>query len=760
MTDGSVEVEVKGKDSGLEKTLEDVGDAAQDAAKDVDELGKKAKKTDSAYDKLTKAISDQQEELSDLADEYKQAVINFGKHSKEAADLKKRMTALNDELKDNKAKMDKAEQSAKKFSSALGGAEAGSRTLDVALGNLVAQGIGSLISSFGDTVASVMELSDATREYREDMAKLDAAFTTAGHTTDTANKAYEDFYAILGESDRSVEAVNHLAELTSNTEELSKWSTIAAGVTAKFGDSLPIEGLTEAANETAKVGAVTGPLADALNWAGISEDAFNEKLAACNSEQERASLITETLNDLYSDAADEYNELTESTQEARRATSKMEEAQADMGAAIEPVTTAWTRLKANALEALVPVVEKVAGWLTKLQKWMEENPKKAEVVKGVVIGIAVALGVLAVALGGMSIIKTVTTAFQSLNLTMLANPIVLVVAAIAGLVAAFIYLWNNCEGFRNFWVNLWAKIKEIAGAAGTWFRTTWSGILAWFNSAVATIKDFFSNAWANIKAVFSNSVIGGYFKAIWATIKGIFSVVKSVLSGNWSAAWQAIKNIVGAWKSYFSTVWNNIKGVFANVGSWFKSKFNDAKNKVLNAFSGIKDKFKSIGTNIVNGIWNGISNGYTWIKNKIKGWVGNVLSFVKDLFGIHSPSTVFRDEIGEMLPPGMAEGFETAMPKVEQQMAGDIDALTARMQATVAAESIKVGNGYAAQYDGTEDIVRAVGMQTAGINSLASEYKNRANSSRPIYLMLDKRELGRAVVDVSGSETQRVGLSY
>lgn len=262
MADGSVVIEMKAEDSELKKDLNDVGDAAKDTAKDIDELGKEAKKTESAYDKLTKAISDQQGELSDLKDEYKQAVVNFGKHSTEAAELKKRMATLNDELKKNKSKMDSAEKSAGKFSSALNETEGNSQSLDIALGNLVAQGIGSLVSSLGDAVASLMALADETREYRDDMAKLDAAFTTAGHTTDTAGKAYEDFYAILGESDRSVEAVNHLAELTKNEQEVAKWSTIAAGVTAKFGDSLPIEGLTEAANETAKVGAVTGPLAD------------------------------------------------------------------------------------------------------------------------------------------------------------------------------------------------------------------------------------------------------------------------------------------------------------------------------------------------------------------------------------------------------------------------------------------------------------------------------------------------------------------
>ncbi len=240
---------------------------------------------------------------------------------------------------------DSAKDSGKQFSFA-----------DVAAGNLVSNGLTALISGVADTIKSFIALADETREYREDMAKLKTAFKDTGKTTAAAQKAYDSFYKLLGESDRTVEAVNHLAELTNNEKELSQWSTIAAGVMAKFGDSLPIEGLTEAANETAKVGAVTGSLADALNWAGISEDAFNEKLAKCNSEQERAALITDTLNKEYAAAAKEYNELTASTQAARDATNNLEQAQAAIGAQIEPLTTAWNTLKAQGLELLLPIV--------------------------------------------------------------------------------------------------------------------------------------------------------------------------------------------------------------------------------------------------------------------------------------------------------------------------------------------------------------------------------------------------------------------
>ena len=118
---------------------------------------------------------------------------------------------------------------------------------DVAAGTFIANGLASLISGVVEAAASLVGLAESTREFREDMAKLETAFSSQGHSAESASKVYEDFYAILGESDRSVEAANHLAELTKNEKELAEWSTIAAGVTAKFGDSLPIEGLTEAA---------------------------------------------------------------------------------------------------------------------------------------------------------------------------------------------------------------------------------------------------------------------------------------------------------------------------------------------------------------------------------------------------------------------------------------------------------------------------------------------------------------------------------
>lgn len=104
---------------------------------------------------------------------------------------------------------------------------------------------------------------------------------------------------------------------------------------------------------------------------------------------------------------------------------------------------------------------------------------------------------------------------------------------------------------------------------------------------------------------------------------------------------------------------------------------------IVNAFLSNLKKFWDIGRNFVEGIWNGISNGFSWIKSKIAGWVGDVLAFIKGLFGIHSPSTVMRDEVGQYLAKGIGVGFDEALDDVFNDMQRAVDLETDKMSANV-----------------------------------------------------------------------------
>lgn len=230
-------------------------------------------------------------------------------------------------------------------------------------GTAIGAGVAAIGAAATGMIAGINEITESTREYREDIGKLETAFTTAGISSEAATDTYKEFYSVLGEEDRSVEAVNHLAKLTTSEEDLSKWTDICAGVWGTFGDSLPIEGLTEAANETAKTGAVVGTLADALNWAGISEDDFNKKLEACSSEQERSALITNTLNGLYADAAENYRTANAEVIAAQKAQSELTDATAALGEELEPVSTLFKTFAADLLNSFLPGITLVSQGL-------------------------------------------------------------------------------------------------------------------------------------------------------------------------------------------------------------------------------------------------------------------------------------------------------------------------------------------------------------------------------------------------------------
>ena len=204
-------------------------------------------------------------------------------------------------------------------------------------------------AAVGGLAAAFVALDGATEEYRVAQGKLNTAFDAAGFSADAARKSYRNFYAILGDTDTAAEASQLLAKLAQNERDVGTWTRIAAGVSGTFGDSLPIEGLIEAANETAKVGQVTGTLADALNWAGILEDDFNERLSTCGSEAGRNKLIMATLARTYEGAAEAFYQNNRQVVDARRNQATLSEITAKLGdASATAKNKLWEMLGAQA----------------------------------------------------------------------------------------------------------------------------------------------------------------------------------------------------------------------------------------------------------------------------------------------------------------------------------------------------------------------------------------------------------------------------
>ena len=487
------------------------------------------------------------------------------------------------------------------------------------------------------------------------MAKLDTAFVASGHSSEAAKQTYSDLNAVLGDSGQATEAAQHLAKLTKSEQELQTWTDICTGVYATFGESLPIEGLTEAANETAKTGVLTGGLTDALNWAGIGEEKFQEKLDACSGEQERQKLIMDTLNKTYSKASEQYKENNKDVMEANKAQEKLTDAFAEFGRVGEPILTAIKEKIAEMVSAAVPHLEAFVNKVKDIIQWVKENGETVHTWVGIIIGASAAIGTFLLILNWGTImtaaanaVKVVRTAILGMNAAMLANPVGLVVAAIVGLVAAFIYLWNNVEGFRKFWIETWNTIKKVASAAWDWVKKT------------------FSDAWNWCKKVWNAAP--GFFKGIWNGIKSIFSSVKSWFSDKFKAAWNGIKSIWNGAKSFFRGIWSSITGVFGNVSGWFKSKFQSAWSGIKSVFSSwgsffgglwtkIKSKFSSIGSSLGTSMGSAVKSGLNRVLRTIESAINKGIGLINSAIKLANKLPGIKvGTVGKISLPRLARG--------------------------------------------------------------------------------------------------------
>lgn len=570
---------------------------------------------------------------------------------------------------------------------------------------------GANMESFGDKMkgvlagisvaalaASINELVSVTNEFQEDMGKLSVAAQQNNVSTEAANGAYRDMVGILGETDQSVEAVNHLFALCGdNTKSLSDWTNIASGVYATFGDSLPLEGLTEAANETAKVGQVTGPLADAINWAseaavqqGVAlsgnqaavdaynsalasgatqEDAFNAALAACNTEQERAQLITDTLNGVYAEAGAQYQQTNADVIAYRQSQSDLTEAMSSLGQTFMPIVTGLTDVATMLLSGVQPAVQ-----------WFVTN---LPIIAPVLAGIATTIGLLAVVLNASTIATTAQTVATNaaaaaqglLNAVMNANPIALIVVLIAGLVVAIIGLWNNSEEFRNFVTSAFKEIQKVA-------QVVIDAIVNFFTvtvpSAIEVVMLHFQILWNKIVSVFDGalSTVSGFV----SNVVNFFTVrVPNAVSNMLSAAGRIPGQIASFLGDAISSAASFV-GDFASKAVQAASQF---VSNIVSGLSGLAGRVMSVGSDIVHGIWSGISGAAGWLMNQISGFADNVVSGIKGFFGIHSPSTVMRDQVGKYLAEGVSVGWEKndPMASIERDLNVGVSRLSVQAQA-------------------------------------------------------------------------------
>lgn len=600
------------------------------------------------------------------------------------------------------------------------------------VGKAIGAGVAAMGAAIGAAAGAFLGLAESTREARVNMGKLETGFTTAGHSAEDAKKTYTELYGVLGDDGQATEAAAHLAKLTKNEKELATWTDIATGVYATFGDSLPIENLTEAANETAKTGAITGGLADALNWAGVSEDEFQASLDKCSTEQERQALITKTLNGLYSDAAEKYREVNGDIIDAQKATASLNSAMAELGAIAEPIVTKLKQLAAELLQQITPFVELIGNGLVgaltgaegaaqqftdgllgmvtfAIQKLTEMLPTfinfAFQMIANIATGIAQALPTLV-----PSLVQLVADIVQVLidNIPLLIDAALQLVTGLAqGITNAIPVLVAALPTLITSLIDgLLSSIPQIIQAGIDLLTSLITALPEIIATIVAAIPEIINGI---ITALLENipliiqagiDLLVALIQALPQIITTIVQAIPQIISGIVNALVQNIPQIIQAGVQLFVALIQNLPTIIAEI----VKAVPQIVSGIVSAFGSLVGEMVKAGANLLHGLWEGISSAAGWLWEKVSGWASSLVDGIKNFFGIHSPSTVFA-EIGTNMGEGVGVGFGESMNGVSSDMTA---AMGGAGQLTAAEAVRAVNDGIIANIEGLSGAVNAI----------------------------------------------------
>lgn len=376
-----------------------------------------------------------------------------------------------------------------------------------------------------------------------------------------------------------------------------------------------------------------------------------------------------SVNALLANTGSTWDDLQQSIIDSGGAAQQMADTQLDnLQGQITILKSALEGLAISFGELLLPAIKMIVGWVQKFVDWLNGMDEGTKKVITTVALLAAALGPVLIVVGKVvsavgtimtivpkvaGVINTVKTAFAALNTTMLANPIFLIIAAITALVAAFIYLWNTNEDFRQFWINLWENVKEVAiavwEAIKNFFTAAWEAISSTAQAVWNGIKDFFSGLWEGIKTIFSTvvevikTIITTYFNIYKTIITTVLNAIKTVFTTVWNGIKTVVTTVVTAIQTFITTAWNAIKNtvttvlnaiktVITTVWNAIKSAVTTVVNAIKNVISTVWNGIKNTVSTVVNGIKNTVSTVFNNIKSSISGTMGNIVSVIKTGF--------------------------------------------------------------------------------------------------------------------------------
>lgn len=544
--------------------------------------------------------------------------------------------------------------------------------------------IGGVATAASGAVAGLLALESATEEYRIAQGKLNTAFEAAGYGPETASEAYTRFYEILGDTDTATEASQLLAKLAQSEEDVATWADIAAGVSGTFGDALPIEGLIEASNETAKVGQVTGVLADALNWAGISEDEFNAKLAECTDESERNQLIMDTLSGTYDEATDAFYRNNDALVESRNAQAKMDDALAELGGAVSDVKT---RLMSEFLPAISEVTSGLAGMLSGTEGAEEQFSQGisdlitsavellpqfmdfgVQIISSLLSGIIENIPLIIEAIP--QVVSSIVTALSELLPQIIEAGALILQSLGSGIVQAIPNMISMLPDVILSFVDFVSEsLPDIIESGGEMLDSLTDGILehlpALAEKIPQIITEFLNVITQNLPKILqkgveiTNKLVSGILEAIPDFVAKLPEIITSFVDF-------ITENLPTIVDSGIDILLNLIEGIIKTIPELVKS-LPQIIDAIVNGLKNLLGSVVDVGKNIVEGIWQGISSMASWIGDKVSSFFSGIVDGAKSLLGIASPSKVFAS-IGGYMAEGVGVGWEDEFDRIKSDI--------------------------------------------------------------------------------------------
>lgn len=398
-------------DSRTQKFVRQLNDAQAAANRYARQLAEVQDAMDvGPYEALSREVKDQEDAVEALKNAYKDAALSYGQNSKEAGDLADQITSLTKDLQENREKMSRLDDAADDLTPSLKDAGDAAENAGVSFGDLL--GADLVSGALQSLAGSLKDVADETKEYRRIMASLENSSEQAGYTAEETAESYRTLYGVLGDNQTAATTVSNLQAIGFEQRDLEKIINGTIGAWARYGDSIPIDGLAESVNETINVGQVTGTFADVLNWAKVSEDEFNAVLASTNDTTERAQKVMELFTEQGLVAAGEaWQENNKGLVEANQATADQEAALARLGEVAEPLLTEITELTTGLLNFL-----------------MDNGP--------IVITIVTGIGAALAAMNAKKALSGVESVLAGIKSAVTGNPFAVAATGVAAFVAA------------------------------------------------------------------------------------------------------------------------------------------------------------------------------------------------------------------------------------------------------------------------------------------------------------------------------------